>query len=59
MRVRWLRKALHNLNEEAAYIASDDAPRRGWSWGASSHQWLSSPTSLVLAVPGAWLERAN
>jgi addiction module RelE/StbE family toxin len=25
MRVRWLRKALHNLDEEAAYIATDDA----------------------------------
>lgn len=24
MRVRWLRKALHNLDEEAAYIATDD-----------------------------------
>lgn len=24
MRVRWLRKALHNLDEEAAYIAIDD-----------------------------------
>ncbi len=25
MRVRWLRKALRNLDEEAAYIATDDA----------------------------------
>jgi len=25
MRVRWLRKALHNLDREAAYIARDDA----------------------------------
>ena len=25
MRVRWLRKALRNLDEEATYIASDDA----------------------------------
>jgi plasmid stabilization system protein ParE len=25
MRVRWLRKALHNLGQEAAYVASDDA----------------------------------
>jgi toxin ParE1/3/4 len=25
MRVRWLRKALHNLDDEAAYIATDDA----------------------------------
>jgi plasmid stabilization system protein ParE len=25
MRVRWLRKALHNLDQEAAYTASDDA----------------------------------
>lgn len=24
MRVRWLRKALRNLDEEATYIASDD-----------------------------------
>ena len=25
MRVRWLRKALRNLDDEAAYIATDDA----------------------------------
>ena len=25
MRVRWLRKALRNLDEEAAYIANDDS----------------------------------
>jgi len=25
MRVKWLRKALRNLDEEASYIASDDA----------------------------------
>jgi toxin ParE1/3/4 len=25
MRVKWLRKALHNLDEEAAYIATADA----------------------------------
>ena len=25
MRVRWLRKALHNLDEEASFIAADDA----------------------------------
>lgn len=25
MRLRWLRKALHNLDEEAAYITTDDA----------------------------------
>ncbi len=25
MRVRWLRKALRNLDDEAAYIAADDA----------------------------------
>ena len=24
MRVRWLRKALHNLDEEASFIAADD-----------------------------------
>lgn len=24
MRIRWLRKALHNLDDEAAYIAADD-----------------------------------
>jgi plasmid stabilization system protein ParE len=24
VRVRWLRRALQNLNEEAAYIATDD-----------------------------------
>jgi len=30
MRVRWLRRALRNLDEEATYIATDDpeAPRR-------------------------------
>ena len=26
MQVRWLRKALHNLDEEATYISADDLP---------------------------------
>jgi len=26
MQVRWLRKALHNLDEEATYISADDPP---------------------------------
>jgi len=29
MRVRWLRKALRNLDEEATYIATDDAGAAG------------------------------
>ena len=52
MRVRWLRKALRNLDDEATYIAADDtaaARARGQARARCRFQFLrSSPVSVGL-----------
>jgi toxin ParE1/3/4 len=59
MRVKWLRKALHNLDEEAAHIATDDAAAARLVVGRILDSGPSLLISLALAALGVCLERAN
>jgi hypothetical protein len=59
MRVRWLRAALRNLQEEASFIAAEDPKAARWWFSGSSQPsrcWPSSPES---AGPAASPTHAN